>query len=632
MSAQSYTFKQYTPEERASYRAHLFGSTLDWSSRILVEINFPAEEFRWFVDAVCGVCKGKERRIAHATLATRAQRFKNPAQAKALAKRAIDATKEWQRAHLRMIFDIESPKPGEREGKDKRARTRYTDYLTPAAVWAQEVEHRTKKTDELRWKKDAEYRRAEQRKILAAAINMLPSFERVEDLPPASNPPEKKPLSISEYAEQRRAIMLAEDRRIHDRICEGDLTDEGEIKSRIATLEVHYSKAMHELKKSFEATRSYLSKLKSTRLARAAAFSYDPPEVVAEIDKILAAKGYAGVPLSDPTDAPLEFSRVMSENSDVPPSDPADELAPWLREIISPDSKGYADVPLSHLPLNCTYGTKGAARVPLSDEFSAAVEARRPTQLDCALKYAALGIPVFPTKPDKTPYTQNGFKNATTDPEQIRAWWKKHPDAGIGVPTGKASGLIVLDIDPDKGGDESLSMLVLEHGDLPPTSHAKTPRNGDHFYFKDPTETEVRNSESKIGKGIDIRGNGGYAVLPGCDPGRRWTNALDAAEAPAWLVELAVAKKTRETVKTDKAGLIIPFAGTHVFYEGERHSGLRDVAWGRQIHAWAETEDELVEQVLAVNRTRCVPPLPEDEAEGLARSAAQNCGRERITI
>jgi hypothetical protein len=610
MSAQPYTFKQFTPEERASYRAHLFGSTLDWSSRILVEINFPAEEFRWFVDAVCGVCKGKERRIAHATLATRAQRFKNPAQAKALAKRAIDATKEWQRAHLRMIFDIESPKPGEREGKDKRARTRYTDYLTPAAVWAQEVEHRTKKTDELRWKKDAEYKRAEQRKILAAAINMLPSFERVEDLPPASNPPEKKPLSISEYAEQRRAIMLAEDRRIHDRICEGDLTDEGEIKSRIATLEVHYSKAMHELKKSFETTHSYLSKLKSTRLARAAAFSYDPPEVVAEIDKIPAAKGDAGVPLSYP----------------------ADGLAPWLSEIISPDSKGYTGVPLSPPPLNCTYGTKGAARVPLSDEFSADVEARRPTQLDCALKYAALGIPVFPTRPDKRPYTQNGFLDATTDQAQIRKWWTKFPDAGIGAPTGKVSGLMLLDIDPDKGGDESLSMLVLEHGDLPPTLHAKTPRNGDHFYFKDPTETEVRNSESKIGKGIDIRGNGGYVVLPGGDPGRRWTNALDAAEAPAWLVELAVAKKTRETVKTDKAGLIIPFAGTHVFYEGERHSGLRDVACGRWVHAWAETEDELVEQVLAANRTRCVPPLPEDEAEGLARSAAQNCGRERITI
>ncbi len=120
-------FKPFTPEERASFLAYRFGSTLDWSSRILGEINYPAEELRWFVDAVQGICKGKERRIAHATIATRAQRFKNPSQAKALTKRAIEANNEWAGTARRMIFDIEAPKPSEREGKDKRARTRYTD-------------------------------------------------------------------------------------------------------------------------------------------------------------------------------------------------------------------------------------------------------------------------------------------------------------------------------------------------------------------------------------------------------------------------------------------------------------------------------------------------------------------------
>jgi len=240
-------------------------------------------------------------------------------------------------------------------------------------------------------------------------------------------------------------------------------------------------------------------------------------------------------------------------------------------------------------------------------ESQDATEAAPPlTQFDCALNYVALGLPVFPTKPDKRPYTLHGFKDASTDPAQIRAWWKVWPDAGIGIPTGKASGWLVLDIDIDKGGDANLSALVEQHGDLPPTGHAKTPRNGDHFYFKFPADVEVRNSESKIGKGIDIRGEGGYVVAPGCDPSRRWTNSLDAAEPPAWLVEAAVSAK-HEPVNTDRKVLHYPFSGARYFPEGERNAGLRDVACGRWTHGYATDAQDLYEQLLQVRGTRCAP-------------------------
>jgi len=250
------------------------------------------------------------------------------------------------------------------------------------------------------------------------------------------------------------------------------------------------------------------------------------------------------------------------------------------------------------------------------------------TQLDCALSYAALGKPVFPLKPDKKPYTKHGFKDASLDPAQIRAWWGRWPDAGIGIPTGKASGWLVLDIDVDKGGDASLSALVEQHGDLPPTPRAKTPSGGDHFFFKNPTDVEVRNSESKIGKGIDIRGEGGYVGVPGCDSSRRWVVvSVDEAEMPAYLRERAVASKKREPVKTDRNLIIYPLVGASYFNEGERHSRLRGVAYGRWIHGWAENENDLIAQVLQVNANRCVPPLSEDEATGLAESAAQNFTR-----
>ena len=73
--------------------------------------------------------------------------------------------------------------------------------------------------------------------------------------------------------------------------------------------------------------------------------------------------------------------------------------------------------------------------------------------LEHALKLVADGIPVFPCKPDKSPYTKNGFKNASINPEQVKAWWNQFSDAMIGMPTGKASGIWVLDIDTAKNGE-----------------------------------------------------------------------------------------------------------------------------------------------------------------------------------
>lgn len=68
------------------------------------------------------------------------------------------------------------------------------------------------------------------------------------------------------------------------------------------------------------------------------------------------------------------------------------------------------------------------------------------TTLNTAIELAENGFEVFTLKPDGKPYTENGFKNATRDPNLIMEAWEKHPDALIGVFTG-ASGVIVLDLD-----------------------------------------------------------------------------------------------------------------------------------------------------------------------------------------
>lgn len=557
-------FTPFTAEERASFLAHRFGSTLDWSSAILVELGYPVEALRWFVDAVQGICKGKERRIAHATLATRTQRFKNAAQAKSLVKRAIAADREWARLKRCMIFDIESPKPGEMEGKDKRARTRYTDYLTPAAVWAQEAEHRAKKGDEARWKKDSKHQWATRREILEAAIRQLPSFESVEDMPPTTHPKESKLFTISEYVEQREAVLLAENRRIIGKLKDGDPVDADEIDARLHALEVYYARARKQMEQEYESARSALLAMRSTRCVRMMDFS-DPLETAAGVDNILVSKGYAGDPLS--------------------------------KESLSGNDRAKGD---AHDPLSA----------PLPEDFEEVVigdcpEPDQPlTQLDCALSYAALGIPVFPTKANKSPYTARGFKDATTSPEAIRAWWREHPEAGIGIPTGKASGWLVLDRDDRHGGDASLSALVEQHGDLPSTQEAATPSGGAHYIFKYPASVTLGNSAGKLGKGLDTRGEGGYIIAPGCEGARRWVNALDPADAPAWMIEALLSEK-HEPINTDRKVVHAMFGGTRRFGLGERNDGLRDVAAGRWRHGYAADAQELFEQMREVRDTRC---------------------------
>jgi hypothetical protein len=159
--------------------------------------------------------------------------------------------------------------------------------------------------------------------------------------------------------------------------------------------------------------------------------------------------------------------------------------------------------------------------------------------LGAALALAARGQPVFPVhtpntdgscscrRPEcddvgKHPRTRNGLKDATTDPEQIRTWWTWWHDANVGMATGK---IIVLDVDPRHGGDESLHDLEQQYDPLPDTVTVETGSGGRHHWFSPPQGAEIRNSEGKIGPGLDVRGVGGYVLVPPSlhASGRRYT-------------------------------------------------------------------------------------------------------------
>jgi RecA-family ATPase len=168
--------------------------------------------------------------------------------------------------------------------------------------------------------------------------------------------------------------------------------------------------------------------------------------------------------------------------------------------------------------------------------------------LQAALQYAEHGWLVFPVHPDtKKPVTDNGLHDATRDEQTIREWWARWPGAMAAVQTGPESGIWVLDLDIDSeesiDGVAAFAALAEGKEPLPETCRTRTPRGGTHLFFK--WRDGVHNSASKIARGVDTRGIGGYCVLPPSKGSNGNYECLcsvypDLPEAPEWLIDLIV--------------------------------------------------------------------------------------------
>ena len=149
-------------------------------------------------------------------------------------------------------------------------------------------------------------------------------------------------------------------------------------------------------------------------------------------------------------------------------------------------------------------------------DYSKMIENAQNKTQRAALKYARFGWSVFPLREgDKRPATRDGFKSATTDPQQLNQWFQ-HSALNVGIATG--NGLFVFDLDniAGKDGQAVLSALQAEHGPLPDTLTAQTQSGGKHLFFSIPFELNLRNStdlfSDTYGGGLDVRCNGGYVV------------------------------------------------------------------------------------------------------------------------
>jgi putative DNA primase/helicase len=133
------------------------------------------------------------------------------------------------------------------------------------------------------------------------------------------------------------------------------------------------------------------------------------------------------------------------------------------------------------------------------------------TLLRAALTYGRGGLPVFPCRPDKRPYTLHGFHDASCDERQIIAWWQRWPQALIGMPVPK--GHVVVDVDSLDG----FTQLATRGMDLPDTLTAATPR-GQHLWYH--TTRDIAPATAIV-PGVDLRGPGSYVIVPP-SPGYRW--------------------------------------------------------------------------------------------------------------
>lgn len=163
-----------------------------------------------------------------------------------------------------------------------------------------------------------------------------------------------------------------------------------------------------------------------------------------------------------------------------------------------------------------------------------------------ALRLAAAGFRCFPVTTDgtKRPLVTSWQNLATTNEKHLRSWWDAWPSANIGIACGRGSNLVVIDVD-----DVDAAADVMDR--LPATLTMSTPRGGLHFYFRMPEHMDdddvIRNVQGRkdsdpLGRGVDVRGEGGYVLGEGSTQGKAgpWyevANPSPIVEVPEWVLE-----------------------------------------------------------------------------------------------
>jgi hypothetical protein len=217
-------------------------------------------------------------------------------------------------------------------------------------------------------------------------------------------------------------------------------------------------------------------------------------------------------------------------------------------------------------------GRKTPVPAPSAADFAAAVGAAiaAGSQLEAALAYATRGFAVFPLDPtSKKPIPAKdkdengnpiagtgGHYKATCDQEQIRKWWKRHPERLIGMPMGARTGVWATDIDTGEDHADGVAVwkkLAGEHPAIVTREH-RSATGGPHLIFIWEPDRPIACGSGALPAGIHVKGMGGYiAVPPSKRKGRAYTvfKDIDPIVPPQWLVEIILGDRERTSVAPD---------------------------------------------------------------------------------
>ena len=257
---------------------------------------------------------------------------------------------------------------------------------------------------------------------------------------------------------------------------------------------------------------------------------------------------------------------------------------------------------------------------------------------NAAIAFARAGVPVFPCGPDqKRPLTAAGFHDASCNIDQVETWWARWPDANLGIPTGSASGIDVVDVDA-KGVEgsgfpafERAATAGLVDGEL---AQVRTPSGGLHVYFPALRSRPQRCWQAAVAR-IDFRGTGGYVIAPpsmlATDRGRiayrliavssARTKPVDAVTLREFIDPRPAQPSTRSAESASAASLDPRGLAAWVsrLQEGERNAGL---FWAACRLAEAGFPPDVVASALAP--AAASTGLPDREIATTIRSASRH--------
>lgn len=247
------------------------------------------------------------------------------------------------------------------------------------------------------------------------------------------------------------------------------------------------------------------------------------------------------------------------------------------------------------------------------------------TKLDAALTYASWGWPVFPLVAlRKNPATKDGFYNATTDSNQIKEWWAKDPDYNIGIPTGEVSGIVVFDVDPRNGGDDSWLAFQHELGRVPDEAICQLTAGGGQHYI---AKWYDGLKSCKPRPGIDFLSTGNYFVASPSFVIPTKEGTIDSARTYEWeasgdpldgAIPFSIPEPWRVALAVKK---VISNASDSPLICGSRNVGL--TAMGGLMRHGGFSGAEIYAALSKANEDRCEIPLPDSEIRQIAQSVAR---------